>query len=273
GVLPAAEPDSAAGRSGGRGAAAVIAEELPDGFVLHALDRVDSTNDEARRMAEAGARPGLVVLAGEQTSGRGRHGRAWASPAGNLYASVLLRAEGPLAASAQLSFVAGLSLADALERHAPDGALLRLKWPNDVLIGRAKVAGILLESATGSDGAAAVIVGTGVNIVSCPRDTAYPATSLAEQGFAAITPRALLGAYLRALDHWLGQWREVGFAAVRTAWCARGFGLGEQIGLRLAREELFGRFVDVTPSGALLLDLDSGGRREIAAGDVFYPSR
>ncbi|MGH8722489.1 MAG: biotin--[acetyl-CoA-carboxylase] ligase [Burkholderiales bacterium] len=252
----------------------MIAEELPDGFVLHALDRVDSTNDEARRMAEAGARPGLVVLAGEQTGGRGRHGRAWASPAGNLYASVLLRAEGPLAASAQLSFVAGLSLADALERHAPDGALLRLKWPNDVLIGRAKVAGILLESGKANGGACAdVIVGTGVNIVSYPEGTPYPATSLAEQGFAAITPRALLGTYLGTLDGWLRRWREAGFAEVRAAWCARSFGLGERIRLRLAREELFGRFVDVSASGALLLDLDGGGRREITAGDVFYPSR
>lgn len=242
-------------------------EPLPDGFVLRALDRVDSTNDEARRMAEAGAQPGLVVLAGQQTSGRGRHGRAWASPLGNLYASVLLGIEGPIAASAQLSFVAGLALADALARHAPAGVELRLKWPNDVLIARAKVAGILLESA----GFASVVVGTGVNIVSSPRETPYPATSLAEQGFAAITPRALLGAYLRALDGWLRQWREAGFAEVRAAWCARGFGLGERIRLRLDREELLGRFVDVTPGGALLLDLDSGGRREIAAGDVFYP--
>jgi BirA family transcriptional regulator, biotin operon repressor / biotin---[acetyl-CoA-carboxylase] ligase len=251
----------------------VSTEPLPDGFVLCELDRVGSTNDEARRMAEAGAQPGLVVLAAQQTSGRGRHGRAWASPAGNLYASVLLRVEGPLAASAQLSFVAGLALADALLRHAPAGIEPRLKWPNDVLIGRAKVAGILLESvgkANGAD-AASVIVGTGVNVVSSPRATPYPATSLVEQGFAAITPRALLGAYLVALDHWLRQWREAGFAHVRAAWCARGLGLGERIRLRLDREELQGRFVDVTPGGALLLDLDGGGRREIAAGDVFYP--
>jgi BirA family biotin operon repressor/biotin-[acetyl-CoA-carboxylase] ligase len=252
----------------------IAAEPLPEGFVLRELDRVDSTNEEARRLAEAGAPPGLVVLAAEQTSGRGRHGRAWASPAGNLYASVLLPAPEPIAASAQLSFVAGLALADALERHAPAGAALRLKWPNDVLVGRAKVAGILLESAGRANGAAAsVIVGSGVNIVSSPSDTPYPATSLLAQGFEAITPRALLGAYLCALDRWLRRWRAAGFAEVRAAWCARGFGLGERIRLRLDREELQGRFVDVTPAGALLLDLDGGGRREIAAGDVFYPDR
>jgi BirA family biotin operon repressor/biotin-[acetyl-CoA-carboxylase] ligase len=245
---------------------------LPDGFVLCELERVGSTNDEARRMAEAGAAPGLVVLAGQQTSGRGRHGRAWASPAGNLYASVLLRVDGPLAASGQLSFVAGLALADALSRHAPAGIEPRLKWPNDVLIGRAKVAGILLESVGKANGvdAASIIVGTGVNIVSSPPDTPYPATSLTEEGFAAITPRALLGAYLGALDGWLRQWREAGFAGVRAAWCARGVGLGERTRLRLEREELLGRFVDVTTGGALLLDLEGGGRREIAAGDVFY---
>jgi biotin-(acetyl-CoA carboxylase) ligase len=80
----------------------------------------------------------------------------------------------------------------------------------------------------------------------------------------------LLGAYLGALDGWLRQWREAGFAGVRAAWCARGVGLGERIRLRLEREELLGRFVDVTTGGALLLDLEGGGRREIAAGDVFY---
>ncbi len=251
----------------------MIAEQaLPDGFVLHELDRVDSTNDEVRRLAEAGAAPGLVVIAREQTRGRGRHGRAWSSPPGNLYASVLVPVDGPLAASAQLSFVAGLALADALGRHAPCGVLARLKWPNDVLIGRAKVAGILLESAGRTNGQpACVIVGAGVNIVSCPGDTPYPATSLAAQGFAAVTPRVLLASYLDALARWLEQWREAGFAAVRTAWCARGIGLGEEIRLRLDREELLGRFVDVTASGALLLDLGAGGRREIAAGDVFYP--
>jgi BirA family biotin operon repressor/biotin-[acetyl-CoA-carboxylase] ligase len=239
---------------------------LPNGFVLRELDRVDSTNDELRRRAEAGAQPGLVVLAAEQTGGRGRHGRVWASPAGNLYASVLVRVEGPFAASAQLSFVAGLALADALDRHSPDSVQLRLKWPNDVLIGQAKAAGILLENA----GKALVIVGTGVNIVSYPKGTPYPATSLAEEGFAAITPRALLASYLGALDRWLKQWRETGFTEVLAAWRARSAGLGEKIRLRLDREELLGRFVDITPSGALLLDLDGGGRREIAAGDVFY---
>jgi BirA family biotin operon repressor/biotin-[acetyl-CoA-carboxylase] ligase len=249
----------------------VIAEQaLPEGFVLCQLDRVGSTNDEVRRRAEAGAKAGLVVMADQQTRGRGRHGRGWASPAGNLYASVLLPANGPLMASAQLSFVAGLALADALEHHAPEGTSIRLKWPNDVLIGRAKVAGILLESIGANRG---VIIGTGVNIASYPADTPYPATSLDAQGFAPVTPHALLGAYLSALDRWFRQWCANGFAPLRTAWRARSLGLGEEIRLRLEREDLLGRFVDVTATGSLLLDLGAGGQREIAAGDVFYPER
>jgi BirA family biotin operon repressor/biotin-[acetyl-CoA-carboxylase] ligase len=141
-----------------------------------------------------------------------------------------------------------------------------------VLIGRAKVAGILLETLAAS-GAGGVIVGTGVNIVSCPRDTPYPATSLDAEGFAPVTPRTLLTGYLAALDHWFRLWCESGFAPLREAWRARGLGLGEEIRLRLGREDLLGRFVDVTASGSLLLDLGAGGQREIAAGDVFYPDR
>jgi BirA family biotin operon repressor/biotin-[acetyl-CoA-carboxylase] ligase len=246
-------------------------EALPRGFVLCHLDRVGSTNDEVRRRAEAGAAPGLAVMADQQTRGRGRHGRGWSSPPGNLYASVLLQV-GSLAASAQLSCVAGLALADALGRHAPEGTVIRLKWPNDVLIGRAKVAGILLETLA-ADGARGVIVGTGVIIVSCPRDTPYPATSLDAEGFAPVTPRTLLTGYLAALDHWFRLWCESGFAPLREAWRARSLGLGEEIRLRLEREDLLGRFVDVTASGSLLLDLGAGGRREIAAGDFFYPDR
>ena len=124
--------------------------QLPPGYVLHALDRVESTNDEARRLAEQGAPAGAVVVAAEQVKGRGRHGRGWDSPRGNLYASLLLRPDCTIAVSAQLSLVASLALAEALVALAPADADVRVKWPNDVLIRGAKVAGLLLESAPGA---------------------------------------------------------------------------------------------------------------------------
>jgi BirA family biotin operon repressor/biotin-[acetyl-CoA-carboxylase] ligase len=247
------------------------AGRLPDGFVLEAHDRLASTNDEALRRAEAGAPAGLVVTAHEQTSGRGRHGRAWASPPGNLYASVLLRPDCPMVVAAQLSLVAGLALGEALVRLGPPDLDLQLKWPNDVLIGGAKAAGILIEGTSDAAGITSwVIVGSGVNIGSCPGDTPYPATFLLREGFAPLPPLAVLEAYLFELDRWLARWREGGFGAVRQAWLARGFGLGGEIQLRLAGGEFQGRFLDLTDSGALLVEHAGGGRREIAAGDVFY---
>jgi BirA family transcriptional regulator, biotin operon repressor / biotin---[acetyl-CoA-carboxylase] ligase len=247
---------------------------LPQGFVLQTHERLASTNDEALRHAEAGAPAGLVVAAGEQTRGRGRHGRAWASPPGNLYASVLLRPDCAMALAAQLSLVAGLALGEALVRLGPPQLDLQLKWPNDVLIGGAKAAGILIEGTSDAAGRAAwVIVGSGVNIVSCPEDTPYPATCLLREGFPTLSPLAVLEAYLFELDAWLGRWREAGFGAVRRAWLARGLGVGGAIHLRLDRDEFTGRFLDLTETGSLLVEEAGGRRREIAAGEVFYLDR
>jgi BirA family biotin operon repressor/biotin-[acetyl-CoA-carboxylase] ligase len=244
---------------------------LPEGFVLCALDNVASTNDEAKRRAEEGVPGGLVVTAREQVRGRGRYGRSWASPPGNLYASVLLRPDCPMARTAQLSLVAGLALAGALERLGPPGLHVRLKWPNDVLIRGAKVAGLLLEGAARPDGSAGwVIVGSGVNVASCPDGTPYPATCLAREGFAELAPLAVLRPYLFALADGLERWRNSGFGPVRKAWLERCMGLGNEIRLRLDREEISGRFVDLSETGALLLEQAGGRRREIAAGDVFY---
>jgi BirA family transcriptional regulator, biotin operon repressor / biotin---[acetyl-CoA-carboxylase] ligase len=248
--------------------------QLPHGYLLHAFDRVESTNDEARRLAEQGAAAGAVVVADEQLKGRGRHGRAWASPPGNLYASLLLRPEGTLAEAAQLSLVASLALAEALIALAPPAADVRVKWPNDVLVRGAKVAGLLLESAAGADERVAwLVIGSGVNIASAPAGTPYPATALRYEGFPPVTPMDVLGRYLSALDGWLARWRSGGFATVRPAWLALGSGLGDRVRLRLGREEVAGRFLDVTDQGALLVAQDDDRRRQITAGELLFVDR
>ena len=246
---------------------------LPSGYVLRTFDRVESTNDEARRLADQGAEAGTVVVATQQVKGRGRHGRVWESPPGNLYASLLLRPDCTIATSAQLSLVASLALAEALVALAPPEVDVRLKWPNDVLVRGAKVAGLLLESAAGANERAAwVVVGSGVNIDSAPAGTPYPATALRYEGFPPLAPLALLARYLGALDRWLARWREGGFAAVRPAWLALGCGIGDQIRLRLPGEELAGRFLDVTEQGALVVGQDGDRRRQIAAGELIFPA-
>jgi BirA family transcriptional regulator, biotin operon repressor / biotin---[acetyl-CoA-carboxylase] ligase len=242
---------------------------LPPGFCLYRYATLGSTNDEARRLAQAGAAAGAVVWAAEQTAGRGRRGRAWASPPGNLYLSLLLRPAGSPARAAQLGFVAAVALGEALDRLAGPDLALRFKWPNDVLAGGRKLAGILLESAAGADGQLDfVIIGLGVNLVSAPPSLEFPATSLADQGVAGITPAMLIEGFAGDFAAWAGRWEAQGFAPLRAAWLRRAIGLGEAVRVRLDRLTLDGRFADLDQDGALLLD-GADGRRRIAAGDVF----
>lgn len=242
---------------------------LPEGFFLHRYETIGSTNDEARRLARDGAPEGTLVWAGAQDAGRGRRGRPWQSPPGNLYLSLVLRPDGPASRAPQLGFVTALALGDALDRLAGPGLPLTFKWPNDVLAGGRKLAGILLESEmAASGGLDFVILGMGVNLASAPRDVEYPATSLADQGFPEVTPAALLQAFTTDFVGWTDRWREEGFAPIRAAWLARAGGIGEAIRVRLERSTLDGRFLDLDDDGALLLE-SGGGRRRIAAGEVF----
>lgn len=243
----------------------------PEGFTLHHVETIGSTNDEAARLAANGASSGTIILADRQTEGRGRLGRTWQSEQGNLHASILLKPNCTLQAASQLSLLAGVVLAELLAEHGPDDLDLKLKWPNDVMIDGAKVAGILLESAGDKAGCVAhVIIGIGVNIAWSPADLDYPVTSLNAAGFTALSPKDWLFAYASSLAIWLDRWQRGGFAVVRDAWRARSYGLGGPIRLRLDREDVDGKFVDLTEAGALLIERADGSRRELTAGDVIY---
>jgi BirA family transcriptional regulator, biotin operon repressor / biotin---[acetyl-CoA-carboxylase] ligase len=242
---------------------------LPQGYRLVSFDSIGSTNDEAKRLARGGAPEGTLVWALEQTTGRGRRGRVWVSPRGNLYASLILRPDCPAARAAQLGFVSVLSLGDALRAQLPSAEGLSYKWPNDVLLHGRKLAGILLESETGAGGELAfVVIGVGVNLVSSPREVEFPATSAAEEGFVSPSPAALLEEFTKHFLSWLKRWRVAGFAPVRTAWLAGATPLGEAIRVRLESGTLCGRFVDIDHDGALLLET-AGERRRISAGEIF----
>ena len=220
--------------------------------------RLGSTNDEALRQARDGAPGGTVVVAARQDAGRGRQGRNWASPPGNLHASFLLRPAVPPARAAEIGFVAALAVAGALDGFVP-GA--RLKWPNDVLLGGAKVAGILSERVD-----AAVVVGIGVNVAHAPPAMPYPVASLAGHG-ATATVDAVLAALVAQMEQGLARWEANGFAAVRDAWLQRGPALGQALQARLGARTLAGSFAGLDVDGALLLDTP-GGRRRVVAGDV-----
>jgi BirA family transcriptional regulator, biotin operon repressor / biotin---[acetyl-CoA-carboxylase] ligase len=245
-----------------------VEPELPLGYRLVAFATVGSTNDEAKAMARAGADAGTLVWAKEQTAGRGRRGRQWVSPPGNLYLSLIARPDGAAPMAAQLGFVAALGLGEALLDLAGPALPLAYKWPNDLLVGGRKLAGILLESETRGEAVDFVVIGIGVNLASRPAGAEFPATSLTDEGFGDIAAAPLLQAFVGHFAAWEARWRNGGFAPVRAAWLARADGIGNDIRVRLDRATLTGRFLDLDADGALLLDA-AGGRRRIAAGDVF----
>lgn len=230
-------------------------------------DTLGSTNAEALALARAGERGPLWITALTQSAGRGRRGSTWVSPPGNLYASLLLSKPSSEALAPQLSFVAALALHDALCDCAPRlGPLFKLKWPNDVLLGSDKLAGILIEGE--SEPVFAVVIGFGANCSGHPPGTAFPATDLLKAG-AVVAPDALLAALSAATLRRLAQWQGgAGFASVRTDWLARAAGLGEEIRVRLPEREMRGRFRGLDEAGRLQVE-QPGGLATVTAGEVF----
>ena len=244
--------------------------ELPSTYSLVTLDSVDSTNEEAKRLAAGGAGNGTIVWAGRQTAGKGRRGRTWVSEPGNLYCSILLRPDIKAASASHLSLLTGLAVADTVAAMVPPSADVQVKWPNDVLIERRKVAGILLETAGGTEsGLEWVVVGVGINVAHAPEGNEFPATFLDREGYARMEVAAVLSSFALRFAAWRAAWRKLGFSPVRAAWLRRASGLGGPIVVRLERETLEGTFADLDHDGALVLET-AGERRRITAGDVFF---
>jgi BirA family biotin operon repressor/biotin-[acetyl-CoA-carboxylase] ligase len=239
------------------------------GYRLSVHDSLASTNAEALALARSGERGPLWIVARQQSAGRGRRGNTWVSPPGNLYATLLLTDPAPPECAPQLSFVAVLALHDAIAACAPALAkALTLKWPNDLLCGDAKLAGILIEGERAGD-ALAVAIGIGVNCISHPSQTPYPATDLKGEGVLA-DAATVFEALTASLAQRLAAWRRgAGFAAIRADWMARAAGMGGDMRARLPDREIIGRGEGLDAHGRLLLRLRDGSVQAIAAGDVF----
>ncbi|MYZ47821.1 biotin--[acetyl-CoA-carboxylase] ligase [Propylenella binzhouense] len=237
------------------------------------LERIGSTNDEAMRRLLAGEPHPFWVTAARQESGRGRLGSTWVSEPGNLYASLGLVRQIPLPILVQLPTVAALAAYGAVLRVLPDtlAAGLAIKWPNDLLLGGRKVAGILAESRSLGERGTAIVVGIGVNCRHAPTETRYPATSLAASG-VTVDPDLLFDALAGEMARELAAWDEGrGFQDQRRRWNAAAASFGETITVRLPRETLVGRFMGLDEAGYLRL-VTEGGERRISAGDVFFGS-
>ncbi|AJP71862.1 biotin--protein ligase [Sphingomonas hengshuiensis] len=214
-------------------------------------------------LALNGAGEGLWLRADRQTGGRGRQGREWVSPPGNLFISTLVRLRPSDPPAATLALVAAVALEEAVAVFLP-GAGVTIKWPNDLLVEGAKLSGILLERSGD-----AVVIGFGVNLAHHPESLERPATSV---GAHAPAPNVAIVAQTLAecFDRWLGRWRGEGIAPVRDRWLARAHPRGTALTARLADgEAIDGLFHGLDASGALILRLADGAQRVIHAADVF----
>lgn len=243
-------------------------KKFPSGASVEIYETLDSTSAEAKRRAAANETGPVWILAQRQTAGYGRRGRIWEQDAGDFAGSLLFTTDASRNALGQLSFIAALSVYEAIAGLIDKGEL-QIKWPNDILIGKAKVAGLLLEMLEGEK-APALILGVGVNIVSRPEGLAYPTARLLDHGLAASVSPA---DFAQAIDRnfWAHHkiWREKGFGEARTAWLERAAGLGKPITVRLPNETVSGVFAGLDETGGLILRFE-GGTRIINAGDVFF---
>ena len=231
-------------------------------FDIRRLETTVSTNDDAKRAAEAGAPEGLVIWALQQDAGRGRQGRVWYSPPGNLYCSLLLRPKVERRDYGKFSFAAALAVRAVVASALPC-ATVELKWPNDVLVNGKKISGILLEA--GEDW---LVVGVGLNVLHAPENPLYPVTRLAAEAAEVPALDQLLDKLLKELDFWSGVCVAQGFAPLREAWLAHARKSAMRV--RLPNEELNGEFADLDADGNLRLLLPNGTTRSISAGDVFF---
>lgn len=229
-------------------------------------DSIDSTNEEAKRLASAPGFTDQWIAAREQTAGRGRLQRQWKSPVGNLFNTALFREPGGVEVAIRIPFAAALATADVVGSFVPD-ADIKLKWPNDVRIERAKVSGILIE--TGRQGETFwVAAGIGINVTHTPDGAGQQAVSIAElRGDTAVTADMVQQALREFLIGRIEQAR-TDFAATREDWLAHAEGLGETVLVKSVAEPVEGVFETLAEDCGLVLRLPDGERRTIRAGDV-----
>ncbi|MBW6525462.1 biotin--[acetyl-CoA-carboxylase] ligase [Sphingomonas sp. RHCKR7] len=231
---------------------------------LH-VPETGSTNADLRSFARDGyGEHGLWLRADRQTAGRGREGRGWDSPVGNLYASTLVRLAAGDPPAPTLALVAAVALEEAVRAALPDAGALQIKWPNDLLLGGAKLSGILLERVDDW-----VVIGSGVNVAHHPELADRATTSLRAAG-ATIDAPALQADLAAALARWLAIWRGQGLAPVTQRWRERAHPPGTELRARLPDGgEWHGRYETLDPGGALVLRLADGTARVMHAGDIF----
>lgn len=257
---------------------------LAAGYRLFSYDTVGSTSDEALAAARGGDSGGVWFAALQQTAGRGRRGRPWATPSGNLAASVFVVTNAVPSRAATLGFVAGLALHEALSRTAPDLAVhmavdgasgprmrFALKWPNDLIADDgAKVAGILLQSVALEGGRTGIVAGIGVNVVAAPEGLPIPAAALNQLG-AKVAAETV---FAELAEAWVGlerAWNHGnGLDAIRALWLERASGVGGPVAVKTDAGVTRGVFETIDDEGCLVIRARDGSAQKVTAGEVHF---
>lgn len=246
-------------------------------FSMHHFDEIDSTMNAVRDyiINNPLKSHGYLVQADLQTGGRGRYGRQWISPKGNLYFSLCLTPGVNLTKASELSFVVCLAIGEALQEILPKKTKMLYKWPNDILIDDLKICGILLEANTNlKNELQGIIIGIGLNCLHFPKsETLVPATSLVDRGVSAheTDPKKMLDRILHKISFFYDYWQKNGFQHIRELWLERAKGLNEPIKIRLDQKELTGIFRDLDAQGALIVETEKETIK-VTAGDVYFKS-
>ena len=214
-----------------------------------------------------------VIFTDNQTSGRGKGDRKWEGSKGNLFFSISLKPKKPLSEVAQLSFVSSLVLAKVLEESFSSSKdKINCKWPNDVLFNSKKIAGILVENKIDnlslSSEKSNIVVGIGVNVVHCPSEVLFKATSLKNENIET-TAKEVLSKFLETFSVYYDKWLNEGFSTIRKEWLSRAYKINERISAKSKKEALEGKFVDLTKDGELLIETDEGELKKIYSADIF----
>ncbi|MDX1917243.1 MAG: biotin--[acetyl-CoA-carboxylase] ligase [Rickettsiaceae bacterium] len=243
-----------------------------DKFHLLLLDEVDSTSDEAKRIAATGQSPDfLVVCAKRQTNGRGRYKNIWESYEGNLFMSIIVPTTHDLDAMAQLSFVTSLALENAisslLKMYNTDG-LIQLKWPNDILLNDHKIAGILLE--TGGLNNNFIVIGVGVNICRSPLIADKKITDLYKEGLVSAEKNEIMNRFMSNFSILYANWLEEGFLPIRDKWLKKAKGIGKIISINTGSSRISGKFLDIDFKGQARIGVSSGQVHSVNTGEIFF---
>ncbi len=247
----------------------IYAKNIPDVYNLIEYDIVDSTMITLKELVKEGAKVGTIVSAKKQYNGRGRHGRKWISPEGNLYFSFLRQAENKKFKNVFAPvFITAVALAETISLISKKKILPILKWPNDVLINNSKVAGILIESFN-NNGNDLLNIGVGINIKSNPTNTIYSATNLYNENIE-VPREVVLNCFFNCLYATEQIFLSQGIKEIFRLWLSYSYKVGTKIGVKIGENRIEGSFNGLDSDGSLLLVKDSGEELTILTGDVFY---